>query len=167
MGLPARLTIRLVAALAAVTATMAATAACSDDKDDTPAASTPTISVADIKAGPATGWSDGGFKPDLAALKCDQTASDPHRGVTDTEITIGGLAYLTSPSGASMTGSDAGAKARFDRANDEGGINGRKINYVGTLDDGNDPARNSAQAKVLVDQKKIFAAVPLMTSGIS
>ncbi|ONH28687.1 ABC transporter substrate-binding protein [Pseudofrankia asymbiotica] len=167
MRLPARLTTRLVAVLAASAAVMAGMAACSDDKTDTTATSAPTVGVADVKAGPASGWSDGGFKPDLSTLKCSQTAADPTRGITDTEITVGGLAYLTSASGASMAGTEAGAQARFARVNAEGGINGRKINYVGTLDDGNDPARNSSQAKALVEQKKIFAAVPVMTSGAS
>ncbi|MBL7502292.1 ABC transporter substrate-binding protein [Frankia sp. CNm7] len=166
MRLSARLTTRLVAALAASSAIMAGMAACSDD-DATTATSDPAISVTDVKAGPASGWSDGGFKPDLSALRCGQTAADPTRGITDTEITVGGLAYLTSPSGSSMTGTDAGAKARFARANDEGGVNGRKINFVGVLDDGNDPARNGSQAKVLVEQQKVFAAVPVMTSGAS
>ncbi|CUU57493.1 ABC-type branched-chain amino acid transport system, substrate-binding protein [Parafrankia irregularis] len=162
----ARLASRAVAVLATSCAVMAGMTACSDDESD-PATSAPAVTIADIKAGPESGWSDGGFQPDLSTMKCGQTASDPSRGVTDTEITIGGLAYLTSPSGSSMAGTEEGARARFERANAEGGINGRKINYVGTLDDGNDPARNGSQAKVLVDQKKIFAAVPVMTSSAS
>lgn len=153
---------RLVAVLAASTALAVGLAACSSDdtNDDAPA-----IAAEDVQVGPPSGWSDGGFEPDPARLKCGQTASDPTRGVTDTEITVGGLAYLTSPNGSSMAGTELGAQARFDQANEEGGVNGRRINYVGTLDDGNDPTRNSAQAKALVDQKKIFAAVPLMTSS--
>ncbi|KPM50879.1 branched-chain amino acid ABC transporter substrate-binding protein [Frankia sp. CcI49] len=155
--------IRLVAALATATALATGLAACSDDTED--AAAAPVVAADEVKAGPPSGWSDGGFAPDPASLRCGQTAADPTRGITDDEITIGGLAYLTSPNGSSMAGVELGAQARFDRANAEGGINGRKINYVGTLDDGNDPARNGAQAKALVDQKKIFAAVPVMTSS--
>lgn len=162
----ARLASRAVAVLAASCSLLAGLAACSDDDSDT-TASTPTVKISDVRTGPASGWSDGGYQPDLSTLKCGQTASDPDRGVSDTEITIGGLAYLTSPSGASMTGTQEGARARFERANTEGGINGRKINYVGVLDDGNDPARNGAQARALVQQKKVFAAVPVMTSGAS
>ncbi|MBL7495001.1 ABC transporter substrate-binding protein [Frankia sp. CNm7] len=155
---------RLVAVLAATAALSAGLAACSDSGDDT-TAQPPVVAADDVKTGPPSGWSDGGFTPDPASLRCGQTAADPTRGITDTEITIGGLAYLTSPNGSSMAGVELGAKARFDRANDEGGVNGRKINYIGTLDDGNDPARNGSQAKVLVEQKKVFAAVPLLTSS--
>ncbi|MBL7489384.1 ABC transporter substrate-binding protein [Frankia sp. AgB1.9] len=116
-------------------------------------------------AGPASGWSDGGYQVNNADLKCGSKAADPTRGVTSDSITIGGLAYLTSPNGSSMAGTDAGAQARFDRANDEGGINGRKIKFVGVLDDGQDITRNAQAANKLVEQDKIFAAVPLMTSN--
>ncbi|EFC84143.1 ABC transporter substrate-binding protein [Parafrankia sp. EUN1f] len=153
--------IRLVAAAATALAVIASAVGCSSD--GTPQDG-PTVAADTVKAGPPSGWSDGGYTVDAASLKCGQTAANPTRGVTDNEITIGGLAYLTSASGSSMAGTELGAQARFDRANAEGGVNGRKINYVGTLDDGNDPARNSAQAKALVD-KNIFAAVPVMTSS--
>jgi ABC-type branched-subunit amino acid transport system substrate-binding protein len=154
---------RLVAALAVSVVLTAGLAACSNSATSTTTGT--KVAAADVTAGPATGWSDGGLKVDTASLKCGQTASDPTRGVTDTEITVGGLAYLTSPDGSSMSGAELGAKARFERANAEGGVNGRKINYTGTLDDGNDPARDSAQAKVLVEQKKVFAVVPEITSN--
>ncbi|KPM52184.1 branched-chain amino acid ABC transporter substrate-binding protein [Frankia sp. R43] len=116
-------------------------------------------------AGPPGGWSDGGYKPDTASLKCGSKAADPTRGITADSITIGGLAYLTSANGSSMAGTEVGAKARFERANAEGGINGRKINFIGVSDDGQDIARNAQQARRLIEQEKIFAAVPLMTSN--
>ncbi|MEX5711339.1 ABC transporter substrate-binding protein [Parafrankia sp. FMc6] len=135
-------------------------AACSGDDSGT---TTPVAVAAEVVAGPESGWDDAGFAPDVSTMRCGQSASEPSRGVSDTEITVGGLAYLTSPNGSSMAGVEDGAKARFERANAEGGVNGRKINYIGTLDDGYDPGRNSSQAKVLVDQKKVFAAVPVLT----
>jgi ABC-type branched-subunit amino acid transport system substrate-binding protein len=150
--------------VALVAATAAVLAACSSGSSGSSGSPSDFLTIGPT-AGPSTGWSDGGFKLDPASLKCSQTASDPTRGVTDTEITVGGLAYLTSPNGSSMAGSDDGAKARFERANAEGGVNGRKINLTGVLDDGQDPARNGQQAQVLVDQKKVFAVVPLMTSN--
>jgi ABC-type branched-subunit amino acid transport system substrate-binding protein len=152
-----------VVALVAVTA--AVIAACSSSSSTGSGGSPPAFIKAGPTAGPGTGWSDGGYKTDVASLKCGQTPSDPTRGITDTSITIGGLAYLTSPNGSSMAGTNEGAKARFERANAEGGVNGRKINFIGTLDDGQDPSRNSQQAQVLVDQKKVFAAVPVMSSN--
>jgi ABC-type branched-subunit amino acid transport system substrate-binding protein len=151
---------RLIAALAA---TVAVAGACSSSGGGT-TSSGPTVAANSVKAGPASGWSAGAFAPAASSLKCSTTASDPTRGVTDKQITVGGLANLTSATGSSLAGTDVGAKVRFQRANAEGGINGRKINYVGTLDDGQDPARNGQQAKVLAQQKKVFAAVPVMTA---
>ncbi|WP_261574103.1 ABC transporter substrate-binding protein [Frankia gtarii] len=139
-------------------------AACGSGGSSSGKPARPTVDAQAVKAGPPVGWSDGGYKPDTSKMRCSKPAADPTRGITDTQITVGGLAYLTSPNGSTMAGAELGAKARFDRANAEGGINGRKINYVGTLDDGQDPARSGQQAKVLVDQKHVFAAVPLMTS---
>jgi ABC-type branched-subunit amino acid transport system substrate-binding protein len=100
----------------------------------------------------------------MSGYKCNTKAPDPTRGITPTSIKIGGLASLTSSTGSSMAGTEVGAKVRFDRANAAGGINGRKIDYVGTLDDGQDPARDGTQARALVQQKGVFAAVPVMTA---
>jgi ABC-type branched-subunit amino acid transport system substrate-binding protein len=135
--------------------------------------STPVASLTDTSAwvrtgpttGPSTGWSDGGYKVDAPALKCTQPATNETRGITDTSITVEGLAYLTSPGGVSMTGVDVGAKVRFDAANDAGGINGRKIVFRGVLDDAQDSSRDLAQSKVLAEQDNAFAAVPVVTSA--
>jgi ABC-type branched-subunit amino acid transport system substrate-binding protein len=124
----------------------------------------PATTAGTIKAGPGTGWSDGGFTPDLSSYKCNTKAPNPTRGITPTSIKIGGLATLTSPTGSSMAGTEVGAKVRFDRVNASGGVNGRKIDYIGVLDDGQDPARDGTQAAALVQQKGVFAAVPVMTS---
>jgi ABC-type branched-subunit amino acid transport system substrate-binding protein len=87
------------------------------------------------------------------------------RGVTDTEIKIAGLAAMTSPQGG-YPGADIGAKARFERANREGGINGRKIDYLGVKDDGEDPTRNLDLARQLVQQDEVFALAPVIGQGL-
>src|SRR5688572_29413618 len=69
------------------------------------------------------------------------TSGGAVRGVTDDEITIGGIAPLTSASGG-YPGADIGAHARFARANEEGGVQGRTINYLGTEDDNEDGTKN-------------------------
>ena len=61
------------------------------------------------------------------------------RGVTATSIKVGGLGYSLLYGGA-----DVGAKARFQRANDAGGVNGRTIDYTGFADDGGNPAATTA-----------------------
>ncbi|MCW2889270.1 MAG: hypothetical protein QOE54_3333 [Streptosporangiaceae bacterium] len=133
-------------------------------KSGTSAASPASAVAAAAKPGPDNNWSTGGLTVNASSLKCATPAPDPHRGITATSIKIGGLGYLTSPTGSSMAGSDVGAKVRFQRANDEGGVYGRKIDFIGMLDDGADPARNGEQAKVLAERDQVFAVAPLMSS---
>ncbi|MFF2773846.1 ABC transporter substrate-binding protein [Streptomyces sp. NPDC058052] len=83
------------------------------------------------------------------------------RGVTADTIKVGGIVSMTTASGYSKKDTDLGARARYDRANAEGGINGRKIEYLGAEDDGQDPARNLAAARKLVQQEKVFAVSPM------
>ncbi|MFF1408533.1 ABC transporter substrate-binding protein [Streptomyces sp. NPDC058289] len=83
------------------------------------------------------------------------------RGVTADSIKVGGLVSMTSASGYSKKATDLGAKARYMRANAEGGINGRKIDYIGAEDDAQDPAKNLAAARKLVQQDKVFAVSPM------
>jgi len=89
------------------------------------------------------------------------------RGVTATSITVGGVADLTSPQGAVFPGADVGAEARFARANREGGVNGRKINFVGVTDDGTDPTKNATAVKNLVLSKNVFAIAPVVTISLT
>jgi ABC-type branched-subunit amino acid transport system substrate-binding protein len=84
------------------------------------------------------------------------------RGVTDTTIKVGGLGYSFVYGGA-----DIGAKARFQRANDAGGVNGRTIDYLGFTDDGGDPNAGTAAATKLVQQDGVFAVVPTVTPDLS
>ncbi|MEV4591049.1 ABC transporter substrate-binding protein [Streptomyces chartreusis] len=58
-------------------------------------------------------------------------------------------------------GVDHGAKARFERANREGGVAGRKIDFLGVQDDSSDLQRNTSLVKSLVQQRDVFAVVPL------
>jgi Periplasmic binding protein len=71
----------------------------------------------------------------LSAVACGSPGS-PNSG-TASSIVIGGDGTLTL-GGASFAldaGMDAGARARFWLANQHGGIDGHKIDYLGTLDD--------------------------------
>lgn len=89
------------------------------------------------------------------------------RGVTDDSIKVGGIVSMTSSSGYSKADTDLGAKARFLRANDEGGVHGRTIDYTGAEDDGQDPAKNLAAARKLVQQEKVFAIAPMSSVTFS
>jgi len=89
------------------------------------------------------------------------SAASTARGVTSKSVTVGGVASITSPTGEAFPGLNAGAKARFDRANREGGVDGRMINYLGVKDDGEDPTRTLDVATSLVQQSHVFAIVPM------
>lgn len=111
----------------------------------------------------------------LLATACNSTAtsSSPDgkgasvRGVSDDSIKVGGIVSMTTASGYSKKDTDLGAKARFDRANAEGGVGGRTIDYLGAEDDGQDPAKNLAAARKLVQQDKVFAIAPMSSVTFS
>jgi len=81
-----------------------------------------------------------------------QKKYDP--GATDTEIKVGNLAPYSGPVSAYGTiGKSAGAY--FAKVNAEGGINGRKINYI-SLDDAYTPSKTVEQARKLVEQEEVL-----------
>jgi hypothetical protein len=81
------------------------------------------------------------------------------RGVTSTEIKVGGLGYAAFYADAGKA-----AKARFDAANSSGEIpGGRKINYIGFSDDNSNADQNLQKGRAMVDQDQVFAAVPVIT----
>ncbi|MFF4522998.1 ABC transporter substrate-binding protein [Streptomyces bluensis] len=89
------------------------------------------------------------------------------RGVTDDSVRVGGIVSMTTSTGYSKKDTDLGAKARFDRANAEGGVGGRTIDYLGAEDDGQDPAKNLAAARKLVQQDEVFAIAPMSSTTFS
>ncbi|HZD26952.1 MAG TPA: ABC transporter substrate-binding protein [Alphaproteobacteria bacterium] len=76
-------------------------------------------------------------------------------GVTDKEIKLGGIHPYSGPASAYGTIGKA-VTAYFRMINEQGGINGRKINYV-DLDDGYSPPKTVEQARKLVEQEQVLA----------
>lgn len=75
-------------------------------------------------------------------------------GVTDTEIRIGQAAPYSGP--ASAYGAIAKViVAYMNKVNDEGGVNGRKINII-SLDDGFSPPRTVEQVRKLVERENVL-----------
>ena len=75
-------------------------------------------------------------------------------GVTDTEIKIGSTMPLSGPaSGFSILGKTEAAY--FKKLNDDGGINGRKINLI-TYDDGYSPPKAVEQTRRLVEDDEVL-----------
>ena len=65
-------------------------------------------------------------------------------------------------------GADVGAKARFQRANDAGGVNGRTIDYAGFADDSGDPVvGNRGREGARASRPAVFAVVPAVTSDFT
>jgi branched-chain amino acid transport system substrate-binding protein len=75
-------------------------------------------------------------------------------GVTDTEIKIGNIMPYSGP--ASAYGTIGKAEAAFFRMlNEQGGINGRKIQFI-SYDDGYSPPKTVEQARRLVEQDGVL-----------
>jgi branched-chain amino acid transport system substrate-binding protein len=90
----------------------------------------------------------------LALLGSAASAANYGPGVSDTEIKIGNTNPYSGP--ASAYGAIGRALAAyFAKVNDEGGINGRKINFI-SLDDGYSPPRTVEQIRKLVEQEQVL-----------
>ena len=91
----------------------------------------------------------------LAGLLAVAVASAAHAqkkydpGATDTEIKIGNIMPYSGPASAYATIGKTEA-AYFNKLNSEGGINGRKINFI-SYDDGYSPPKAVEQARKLVE----------------
>ena len=75
-------------------------------------------------------------------------------GVTDTEIKIGQTMPYSGPASAYATIGRAEA-AYFQMVNEQGGVNGRKINML-SLDDGYSPPKTVEQIRRLVEQDQVL-----------
>ena len=81
-----------------------------------------------------------------------QKKYDP--GATDTEIKIGNIMPYSGPASAYGTIGKTDA-AYFKMINDQGGINGRKINFI-SVDDGYSPPKAVEMARRLVEQDQVL-----------
>jgi branched-chain amino acid transport system substrate-binding protein len=76
-------------------------------------------------------------------------------GVTDTTIKIGNIMPYSGPASAYAAIGKTEA-AYFKMINDQGGINGRKIDFI-SYDDGFSPPKTMEQARRLVESDEVFA----------
>ena len=81
-----------------------------------------------------------------------QKKYDP--GATDTEIKIGNTLAYSGPGSAYSVIARTQA-AYFKKINDEGGINGRKINYI-SYDDATSPPKTLEQTRKLVESDEVL-----------
>src|SRR5437660_3341669 len=91
----------------------------------------------------------------MAAVSTVPAAAQTVVGVTATEIKIGNTNPYSGPASAYGTiGKVIGAY--FKKVNDEGGINGRKINYI-SYDDAYSPPKAVEMVRKLVEQAQVAA----------
>src|SRR6478736_1370968 len=88
----------------------------------------------------------------VASPASAQKRYDP--GATDTEIKVGNIMPYSGPASAYATIGKTEA-AYFNKINAEGGINGRKINFI-SYDDGYNPAKTVEQARKLVEADEVL-----------
>src|SRR5690348_11408042 len=97
----------------------------------------------------------------LTAASLPALAQKPMPGVTDTEIKVGQTAPFSGP--ASAYGKIATAEAAYIKMiNEQGGVNGRKINLI-QLDDSYSPPKTIEQTRKLVEQEQV--AIMFQTIG--
>jgi branched-chain amino acid transport system substrate-binding protein len=80
------------------------------------------------------------------------------QGVSKTEITLGSIQDLSGPLAGFGKQVRLGMMLRVDEANEQGGVNGRKLRLQ-VEDSGYDPRKAVLAAQKLVNQDKIFAMV--------
>lgn len=105
---------------------------------------------------------DGSTDTDVGLPDVDQnfepsgplTASAP--GVTEDTIKIGYVTSQTGLAASSFEGGDAGARARIELQNEQGGINGRQIELVAVDDGALGPL---AAAQKLVEEDQVFGII--------
>ncbi|MFI5372613.1 MAG: ABC transporter substrate-binding protein [Candidatus Eisenbacteria bacterium] len=132
-------------ALAVTVAVMLAAAASAGAQTTTPPTTTPPTTT-----------------PPTTAATSGAGARTATQGISAKVIKVGGIVDSFVYSGA-----DIGAKARFQRANDAGGVNGRTINYTGVTDDKGDATLDTKAATTLALVDKVFAVVPAVTPNLS
>jgi branched-chain amino acid transport system substrate-binding protein len=136
----------------AVAAMSLAAAACSSSKSPSGTGSAPAGSG----SGAALPAVDQNF-----SSKVPLTASGP--GVTPTTIKIGYITEQTGVAASSFAGGDAGALARFKLQNDQGGVDGRKLELV-AVDDGTIGPKAAAQQ--LVENDGVLAVIDFSSFAI-
>src|ERR1700756_250016 len=100
------------------------------------------------------------------AASASSARADNIPGVTDTEIKIGKTMPYSAPASAYGVIGKADL-AYFKMINEQGGVNGRKINLI-SLDDGYSPPKTVEQARKLVESDEVlFLFGPLGTPSNS
>jgi ABC-type branched-subunit amino acid transport system substrate-binding protein len=88
-------------------------------------------------------------------------------GVTSTTINVGGMAAVENFVGQPYGSGFDGVQAYFNYINAKGGVYGRKFKLVARLDDQDSPSTDLVQARSLVEEKHVFAILPVVVDNFT
>jgi ABC-type branched-subunit amino acid transport system substrate-binding protein len=94
------------------------------------------------------------FGSPLLAARTARAAKQYDPGITDTEIKIGNCAPYSGPASSYSTIWKSEARY-YAMVNSEGGVNGRKINFI-SYDDAYSPPKTVEMTRKLVEQDQVF-----------
>ena len=92
----------------------------------------------------------------LVVAGCGNSAAGGGGDEAEGPIELGAVSSLSGP--VAFADPTAAAQAVFDRVNEDGGINGREINYT-VVDDRGDPSAAAQASRQLIDQQEVVANV--------
>ena len=114
----------------------------------------------------------------LCALTLVGAACSSSKKSTATATTAGGSATTAaarrartswsraSPPSPAIPGSDTGFQARITRFNNDGGVDGRKIKFLGVQDDGADSSKDLTEVQSIVLKDHVFAVAPVASTHL-
>jgi ABC-type branched-subunit amino acid transport system substrate-binding protein len=103
----------------------------------------------------------------VAGISSAGAQGNGRQGVTGSEIRVGGLASPVSVLNVPYVDGFDGVNAYFDTINKQGGVFGKKLKLVAQLDDQGAPSGNIRAVRSLVEEKKVFAVLPVMTNSFA
>ena len=112
----------------------------------------------------------------LLTAACGSSGSSTSSSTKPATSSSGSTSAGTSTSGAIVVGGlqdgnykgiDTGFQARIARFNKQGGIDGRKIQFVGVLNDGDSLTTDQSNAQTLVLKDHVFAVAPVADQVLS
>jgi len=97
------------------------------------------------------------------------TTSAPATGTTSSSAAAGNTSAIVvgGLQDGNYKGIDTGFQARIARFNKQGGIDGRKIQFVGVLSDGDSLTTDQSNAQTLVLKDHVFAVAPVADQVLS
>lgn len=112
----------------------------------------------------------------LLAAACSSSSSSsasspasttPTTGSSGTAAASGNAIVIGGLQDGNYAGINTGFQARIARFNAQGGVGGRKIQFVGVLNDGDNPTTDLSNAQTLVLKDHVFAVAPIASEVLS